>query len=179
MTIKDTYFNWMYNLVCRDRYNEASVSYRKLFRYLHATEFRYSIPMDENRAEDGISLRYKFAQSLGYEGNFDPERYLENPCSVLEMMIALAVRCEVFMDDTSVGDRTSQWFWVMITNLGIGSMTDDRFDVNHVRNAVERFLDRDYEPDGRGGLFRVRNCNRDLRDVEIWKQLSWYLGELT
>ena len=39
--------------------------------------------------------------------------YLDNKtCSVLEMMIALAIRCEEhIMDDPDVGNRTGQWFW--------------------------------------------------------------------
>ena len=48
------YFDWMYQLVVDDRYSK---SYRKLFVRLHDTEFTYMIPMDGNRAEDGIDLR--------------------------------------------------------------------------------------------------------------------------
>ena len=92
------------------------------------------------------------------------------------MMLALAIRCEeTIMDDPKVGNRTKQWFWGMVTNLGLGSMTDDRFDRRFVDDVVERFLDRRYEPDGTGGLFTVRNCRYDLRKVEIWYQVCWYL----
>ena len=144
--------------------------------HLHNTEFRYSILRDENRAEDGEALRYKFTYQKGYD---EALVYLnDRPSSVLEMMIALSIRCEEFMDDTSIGDRTSQWFWGMITNLGLGSMTDDRFDKREVNYILDRFLDREYEPDGKGGLFRVRKCDRDLRKVEIWYQLCWYLDSI-
>jgi hypothetical protein len=44
--------------------------------------------------------------------------------------------------------------------------------------VLDRFLDRDYEPDGRGGLFRVKHTDEDLRFVEIWYQMNWYLDEL-
>jgi hypothetical protein len=105
---------------------------------------------------------------------------LDGPCSVLEMMIALAIRCEeTIMDDPDIGDRTRQWFWGMIINLGLGGMTDANFDPDFVDDSVLRFLNRDYEPDGRGGLFTIRNCHRDLRDVEIWYQLCWYLDSIT
>lgn len=144
---------------------------------LHSTEFRYSISRDENRAEDGIDLRRRFAYD--YDVIDDADEYLTEPCSVLEMMLALAIRCEEnIMDDPSIGDRTTQWFWQMVVNLGLGSMTDDNFDKKFVKSIIKRFLDRNYDPDGKGGLFRLRNCMYDLRDVEIWAQLCWYLDSI-
>lgn len=132
---------------------------------------------DENRAEDGIALRRRFACFLGYD---DLSDYLDGPCSILEMMAALAIRCEEnIMDDTSFGDRTGQWFWGMISSLRLGAMDDDHFNKAYVRAVVERFLDRNYEPNGRGGLFTIRNCDYDLRDAEIWHQLCWYLDSIT
>ncbi len=171
--VRNEYFEWMLDMMCRNRYEK--VSFRKLLMFLHDTEFIYSIRRDRNRASDGVKLRRRFGLSIGYD---DIDDLLEGPCSVLEMMVALAIRCEDFMDDDAKGDRTGQWFWQMIVNLGLGGMTDDRFDRRYVQNTVDRFLDRDYEPDGRGGLFRIRNCDRDLRDVEIWYQLCWYLDSI-
>lgn len=171
--IENEYFEWMFNLVC-DENQPNDISYRKLLMYLHRTPFRYSISKDDNRAEDGLNLRYRFACS--YSDIKDVDLYLDGPCSVFEMMLALAIRCEeTIMDDPKVGDRTKQWFWGMIKNLGLGSMTDDRFDKVFVENVVTRFLDRKYGPDGTGGLFTIRNCKYDLRKVEIWYQLCWYL----
>ena len=174
--INNEYFEWMCGLVC-DKPTSKYISYRILMSYLHNKVFRYSIPRDSNREADGIDLRYRFAYFNGYE---EVPRCLEDrPCSVLEMMIALAVRCEEsIMDDPDVGDRTGQWFWGMIKNLGLGSMTDAKFDEEYAESVIERFLNREYEPDGRGGLFRIRNCEEDLRDVEIWYQMCWYLDTI-
>lgn len=170
--MSDVYFNWLYDLVCHGRYSK-DISFRKLLGYLYKTEFTYIIPMDENRAKDGIALRKRF--SYDYDiADIGPKEY--SPCSVLEMMIALSIRCEEdIMYDPNVGDRTEQWFWEMIVNLGLGGMMDDIFDVEHVEYIVDRFLNREYEPNGRGGLFFIRNCKYDLRRVEIWYQLCWYL----
>ena len=82
------------------------------------------------------------------------------------------------MDDPAYGDRTGQWFWGMIVNLGLGAMTDNRYDEKRVDDILDRFLSRTYDPDGRGGLFTVRNCDVDMRKVEIWKQLLLYLDSL-
>ena len=172
--IENEYFEWMYDLVCGKRYSK-SVSYRTLLMYLHSTEFIYSIPKDRNRAVDGIGLRRRFALSENCEEKAD---YLTGPCSVLEMMIALSIRCEEgFMDDPTVGDRTGQWFWGMIVNLGLGPMTDNRFDKHLVHDILTRFLKREYEADGRGGLFTVNHSKYDMRDVEIWTQKNYYLDE--
>ena len=172
----DEYFEWLYDLVCGGRYAD-DISYRKLLTYLHDTEFRYHIPKDGNRAEDGKGLRWRFTRERGYRRT---DCAGSEPCSVLEMMIALAIRCEEnIMDDPRIGDRTGQWFWVMIQNLHLRFMTDDRFDEIEVRKRLDIFLDREYAPNGDGGLFIIHDCPRDLRDVEIWHQLCWYLDTIT
>lgn len=170
----DRYFDWMYQLVVDNRYSK---SYRKLFARLHDTEFTYTIPMDGNRAEDGIDLRYRFGREHSYEDAM-VAAYLDNrPCSVLEMMTALAIRCEEhIMDDPDVGNRTGQWFWSMLVSLGLGSMYDAKFDKYYVDRVLERFLARKYERNGEGGLFTVDN-GRDMRRTEIWYQMNYFLRE--
>lgn len=177
--IRDKYFTWLYGYVCKGRAHN-NTSYIKLFMFLHDVEFTSSIRMDMNRAQDGIDLRYRFAMT--YEDYTDEIEniidILNGPCSVLEMMIALAIRCEeTIMDDTRYGDRTSQWFWSMMNNLGIGNMFDERFDRRIAEEKVRRFLNRDYAPDGKGGLFYIQGCQDDLRNEEIWTQLCWYLDK--
>lgn len=177
--VKDQYFNWLCSIVCGRRFSNH-ISYNKLLMCLHETDFRYLIRMDQNRAEDGIALRYRFAAREGCEDV--PEIItdcLDGPCSVLEMMVAIAIYMEEhIMDNPDIGDRTGQWFWGMIVNLGLGAMNDNRFDRRLVEEAIARFLDRDYEPDGSGGLFRIKHCDRDLRHVEIFHQMCWYLNSI-
>ena len=40
-------------------------------------------------------------------------------------------------------------------------------------------MNREYEPNGKGGLFTIRGCEEDLTEVEIWYQLNWYLNTIT
>lgn len=107
--LNSEYFDWMCQLVCNRRYTRG-LSYQKLLRFLHNVDFNYTIEMDGNREEDGIDLRYRFGYENSYE-NAMISSYLDNsPCSVLEMMIALAIRCEEhIMDDPDIGNRTGQW----------------------------------------------------------------------
>lgn len=173
--IINEYFEWLSDLVCGERYSNP-ISYRKLLMFLHNVEFRYSIPNDQNRANDGKSLRWRFARGKGMPA---VPTCLCGPCSVLEMMVALALRCEEdIMDDPKIGNRTGQWFWGMVVSLGLGYMTDDNFDKRDARRVINIFLDREYEPNGRGGLFTIRNCDEDIRNIEIWYQLCWYLDNI-
>lgn len=172
--IKSDYFEWMYELVDGGDYSEVT-SYRQLLTFLHDVEFVYFVPYDENRAAEGIALRYQYCCQHDCE---DLEVYLDGPCSVLEMMVALAIHCENITDDPSLGNRTAQWFWAMITNMGLGSMTDSNYNEWLVNDVVTRFLNREYDADGSGGLFRVKGWNRDMRKAEIWHQLMAYINSM-
>lgn len=174
--VNDEYFEYLCELIDIKRFAKQ-VSYRKLLMRLHDIEFTWFIPHDDNRADDGIQLRRRYGLD---QNDVSLSRYLTGPCSVFEMMVALAIRCEeTIMDDAAMGDRTGQWFWGMVHNLGLTPMTDSKFDRDFVDSVIARFLDREYEPNGKGGLFTVRHCAQDLRTVEIWCQLSWYLGSIT
>ena len=143
---------------------------------LHDVDFEWLIDMDENRAQDGIDLRDRFIRECEYSK--DDVEYLDKPCSILEMMVALALRAEqTIMDDPDVGNRTGQWFWEMISSLGLGRMDDLHFNRVKARRIIDRFLDREYEPNGKGGLFTIPDCKYDLRDVDIWYQINWYLHD--
>lgn len=176
-TINNAYFDWIYRTACGKRFPK-NITYKKLFMHLHTIEFRYYLARDSALYSEGLDLRYRFAyKNPEYR---DAERYIEGPCSVLEMMFSLAINCEEhIMDNTMLGDRTTQWFWGMLTNMGLGSMDDSRFNREEVDFIVDRFLDRKYEPNGKGGLFTIYDCDCDLRDVEIWTQLCWYLNSIS
>lgn len=136
--IINDYFEWLWNFTkCRGHSQN-----RKIITLLHNIEFRYSIPMDANREEDGIDLRYRFITEVGIPKNYqEVYAYLDGPCSVLEMMIALAIRCEEsIMDDPDIGDRTSEWFWLMMKNLGLDYMSDRKFDRDIAEEKYLYFL---------------------------------------
>lgn len=170
------YFEWMYQLVCKDT---KGLSYRKLLCKLFDTPFNYTIAMDGNRAEDGVDLRYRFGYECGFDNSAVADCLDDKDCSVLEMMVALAIRCEEhIMDNPDIGDRTGKWFLDMIVNLGLEKMTDDRFDKRYVERILHRFLNREYGRNGDGGLFTVHHNRIDMRSVEIWYQAMWYLDEV-
>lgn len=172
--VKQRYFDWLCHFVYD---NVPFANYTKLLTFLNETPFTYILPRDENRYSDGIGLRYRFGRETDIReavvANF-VDRY---ECSVLEMLIALCLRCEEsIMSNERYGDRTGQWFWNMLVNLGLGKMTDDHFDIQEARAIVSRFLNRQYGPNGEGGIVRLYD-HGDLRNIEIWYQVMWYLNE--
>lgn len=175
--LNDLYFNWMYQLVYRKRYTKG-LSYKKLLLYLNSINFDYIISMDANRWDEGIDLRYRF----GYEDNYDMSMistFLDcRPCSILEMMVALSSQMNRIMTGSDIDYDEAKWFWGMIKNLRLDSMFDSNFDKDYIDERISIFLNREYESNGDGGLFTIEQCEEDLRNVEIWYQMCWYLDSI-
>lgn len=180
--IQELYLEWLKETI-RDPESlkyKSHVSFERLLNKLHSTQFVWHIRRDENRAEDGISLRYRYLRDIFEFSEVEQYlSYLSGPCSVLEMMVALSLRCEeTIMDNPDYGNRTSYWFWSMINNLGLGAMYDERYNDDKIHQSLSNFLNRNYSSNGAGGLFTIRGTRKDLRKVEIWYQMCWYLDKL-
>ena len=167
------YFNWLSDITHLEGHG---LLLEKLFR----TEFWWTIPFDANRADDGIQLRYRFGRIFGIP---DPVLCAEldnRPCSVLEMMVALAIRCEEdIMGDERIGDRTAVWIRDMFLSLGLAGYTDNVYDEREVNYILNIFLSRRYSRTGDGGLFSIPDLpyDRDMRTVEIWSQMNWFINK--
>lgn len=188
--VEGTYFNWLCDLV---DVNQADKSYYILARTLHKREFYGFVPNDDNRAKDGQKLREDFAIENSYEMKqgkmiVNDDIYnkyiheLVGPCSVFEMMVALAKRIENdILFDPEKEDLMKIIFWEMIKNLGLDSLTDDDYyDKNGsyiCMKVLNNLLSRHYKRNGHGGLFPLRHAKTDQRKVEIWYQMSAYLDE--
>ena len=169
--ILNDYFDWLYFMVVPqpDRHQ-----YRKLLTMLHTMEFEYFIDYDENRASDGINLRWYYVD----DGGDDRILGWKEPCTVLEMMISLAMHMDNIVGDTEGELDIRHWFWMMLENLDLSDMNDDKYDKAYVYGRVSMFMDRQYEPDGEGNIIYIPGCSEDLRKVEIWWQMCWYLDSI-
>lgn len=172
----DEYFNWLVAHVSGDtRYPVEQ--YEFLLSYLHSLEFRWLITNDKNRAIDGNSYRDIFANGDDEISHILASN-LPYPCSILEMLIAMSIRCEFdIMHDPGGGDNSPVWFWTMIDNLHLSFYTDDRWDEDTVSYILWRWLDREYESNGEGGLFPLVYPIEDCRNVEIWGLLNRWISE--
>ena len=172
--IRQEYFEWMYGTICSGR----TKSYYYLLDQLFNTPFQVCHPMDTNRVADAAELRYTWGHDRGYADYIIARTVDSYPCSVLEILVALAIRCEGIMSDSSYGDRTAKWIWVMLKNLGLDTMDDDNYHDEQIAYILEIFMNREYNADGsEGGLFVISNPRADLRETEIWYQAMWYLTE--
>lgn len=174
---RKVYFSWL----CSHVIDDVSTSgYFNLLNYLFARDFYSKIDYDSNRAEDGLDLRIQFEDE---EQLIFDDTFMNKPCSILEMLVGLALRIENhIMWDPEQGDRTHVWFWDMIANLGLDIFDDfwlqtvDDYDACNTQ--IDIFLERTYNPDGsNGGLFPLLHPSKDQRRVEIWYQMSEYLQE--
>lgn len=174
--LNSRYFEWMYSKAFGEE--STQLSYRRLLNELDHIPFRFNWDEDEPRMLDGLQLRYRFARENHYDDTLIQSYFGNRPCSVLEMMLALSVKCEeTILDDPDFGDHTSLMFLNMLTSLGLRTMHDRRFDSEYIYSKVSKFLDRDYAYNGEGGLFTIRDPQKDMRTVDIWYQMCAYLCE--
>lgn len=178
------YFNWLCQLMYIDDYNGNT--YYDLAHVLHKIEFYSVIPLDENRAKDGLRLRDTWllalrdeAEELGLGCPNYGQDFFKEPCSVFEMLVALAVRLESdIMQDDSIGPRAHLWFWAMLHNIGLDEFHDyASFTLDDVTYRVNIVLDRVYNPDGSGGLFPLKEPTSNQMFVDIWWQGQAWLRE--
>lgn len=177
--VKNRYYEWLLETIGWKDGIWQGKSYRMLLRHLFNTEFWPSYPLDSNRAEDGMDLRYRY----GYETRLEKEEirmYLDyRPCSMLEMMVSLCKKCEEsLMYRPEDGDRTGNWFFDMVCSLGLADMNDENFREHTVDHILEQFMDHRYKANGRGGLYTIQHSGIDMRRLQIWDQMNEYLNEI-
>lgn len=150
--------------------------YRSLLLYLDSRDFTWTMRMDANREKDGRGLRRQYEHE---KGCVLLERDDDVPASVLEVMLALCIRCETqIMSEPDLGNRVPVWFMSMLESMGLDGMDEAHYDEKTVRRAVDRMLKRNYNSDGKGSLFYCRNSPRDMRGMEIWYQAMQYFNEV-
>jgi hypothetical protein len=169
------YHFWLCNLIDT---NQSTRSYNLLARKLEDTDFYWSVPNDDNRSFEGKNLREQFCDENNI--NFEYE-YFNASCSMLEMIVALAYRCESIMADQYGNMPMIKWFWDMMGNIGLSKFTDEVWaaidgDLN-VDQILKAVNDRTYRRNGQGSLFPLNHAKLDQRKVELWYQMNAYLLE--
>lgn len=170
--LDETYLTWLYSKVANVRERVPSRTYWNLLRELYKKEFVWIIPNDDNRIEDGKELRWEFLREANLNES-DSTEWLSLGCSVLELLIALSRRAAFETDDPA-----SYWFWIMVSNLGLGKVSDaNPKPEGAIDHILDNFIWRTYNTDGWGGLFPLIEPSEDQRQVELWYQLNAYLLE--
>lgn len=171
-----SYFDWLVMTVAPHYYQREK--YSELLFVLYRTEFYWTIARDRNRAIDGLDLRGKYERDTGEYCD------AEGGCSVLEMLIALAIRCEKeLMYDPELGDRTDLWFWMMIENLGLDEFDSGIYEDSpaffeeEIQYILERFMDRKYGKNGEFCAFPISFFDPNFRKMELAYQLNYFIKE--
>ena len=101
----EQYYDWLYKIVCGE-WEPRNLSFHRLLMYLFNRDYIPACEMDVCRATDGINLRYRFASENNIPYGKIDAVFQGVPCSMLEMMVALAIRIEEhIMEDRSMGNR--------------------------------------------------------------------------
>lgn len=161
---KARYFKQLTSLIGYRQQKMDGRDYSKLLEYLHERDFDPHCPHDENRMTDGLHLRND-------AGVVD---YIIERCSLLEMLAAFAKR----INDDIIEKSPAKWFWEMMDNCGLSQFDNDHWSEPDVHYLVSVMNYRGYAPDGSGGgLFPLKNPQKDQRTVELWYQMQAYVIE--
>ena len=167
-----TYYDWLVYLIAPDYHQREQ--YSELLFALYSIEFYWVVPRDRNRAKDGLELRDQFEHETGL--------YCDcyGSCNCLEMLIALAIRCEnelMYMYNPKLGDQTDRWFWMMIDNLELMDYVNECFDYEEVDDILTRFMSRNYGPGLKYCPFPVSVFVSDFEKMELAYQMNYYIRE--
>lgn len=175
------YKKWLIRLV-GSKYRGKDFS--KMLLELGSIIFVWFIPNDDNRIEDGRSLRDRFLNDdywlVNNILNDTEDSFINMDVSVLEVLVAMAIRMDDILGDLLYdGDRANQCFWEMLTNIDLILLDDDTFieQPEQFYRILHRFIYRSYDVDGYGGLFPLNDPEDDQTKVELWYQMNRYLVE--
>ena len=171
--IKKEYFTHLVEMVVDKKH--PKVDYIPLLDLLHSLKFEWSIDMDANRAADGTFLREKWLDSEGlydYLYEFDDEK-----ASVLEVLIGIADRLEFQVGNIMEGYFLNERFWELLRNLDIEKYSAGNYKPLNIKEKVRNWMLRRYKRNGLGGIFPVKKCEFDMREMQIWDQMSVYIEE--
>ena len=165
-----SYFAWLCKRV------SVEDKYTRMCMRLHQTPFVLMNEKDRNRISDGLYLRTVFENETGFKVDGS---MADGLCTVLELLVALAIRCENdIMGDPDKEDQTDRWFRIMIYNLGLDQFENERYDGSKIDDILLKWMSLKYSSRGIGSPFPLAVGKKtDQRKVEIWYQLQGYLAK--
>jgi hypothetical protein len=171
--MEKSYIDWLLQKID----NPRNQDYEDLFAILWEQEFYSLVDNDSNRAEDGLSLRKMWERKTR-------QRLILGPPRVLEVLIYLAMRARDVLYDGDFTISVDALFWEFLTNLGLDFYNNKKFegythDDNRldVIDILDKWLKREFQRNGKGGVFPLKNPKKDQRDEELWYQMNYYLME--
>lgn len=171
---REKYFEFLVEAVeLDDRTERFSMLLEYLFEKKFTTDKHYQL--DDDRVENGLSMREKYAEEYIDIARID--RFLDDFGDGISMLEFLVSMCNKMSETIFFDSHLSEFFWQIIDNLGLDSMTDEEFDESVVDNVLEILLGRRYCRDGSGGgMFYVPNSDFDLTKMDFFRQAQIWLS---
>lgn len=173
MDYNKLYFDYLINLIDD---NGKADQYSVLLEHLYYYDFVWlkNIPLDENRAKDGLQLRSNYKAFLPVE-EYDlyTRTFIGRECSILEMFVAFAEKLTYIVSSMKV----QEYFWLFIDNLGLNWATNNNMNFQLVNAILQAFL---YgtklhpEDENPPVLFPCREVFENL-DKDLYMQANYYL----
>lgn len=157
--------------------------YSQLCEVLQGCAFFTIVRMDENRREEGMSLRTEAEEDELFDGDTftvkDPFPYT---CSMMEILVVMARRMNYEMLDSEYEADIGKWSVELLSNAGLSGFTNSIFESDpNARNEAEAIIKdivyHRYGFDGEGGLFPLKHPVYDQRATELLTQMNNYLAE--
>ena len=172
----DDYVYRLYRIV-----QNGGENHEKLCAELFKNRFfitRSAPKRDIDREKDGLELRKEWSND-----SLDGEFHII-PCTMLEMIIGISKRMSEQLMDEDGEDKTAQYFWEIMENLGLTCMDDDNFGwetglaQKKIAKTCEILCKRQYNPDGTGGgMFPMPGLlGINQKKMEIWYQMQEYIN---
>ena len=147
--------------------------YENLVQILYDMPFWSDVELDQKLIDNVIDYRW----AHGYVGT--------GCVSVFEVFCVLSIDAErKIMHNSGAGNRTPEWFWCIMRNLGLDIYEDKgwkRDNKEAIFDILDKFLNRRYGKNGEnGGAFPLKNANdggKDCRKASLWTQMNWFLDE--
>jgi hypothetical protein len=166
--LDELYIAWLYAQISNVNLRSSRRTHWALMSTLYTCEFVALVPNDDNRVEDIKDLKKEFL--------FDAEIPYAQPtwfehCSFLELLIVLS-RLLDFETDFGI----EYCFWHLLENIGLSEYNDNKkFSEQEVEEIVDTVVSRNYDRNGRGGLFPLEKSRDDQREIDLWYQLNAYV----
>jgi hypothetical protein len=155
-----------------EKYNIGRKGFDLLLEELLDSPFEVIIDRDSNRLKDGENIRKAFFTENGVSGMF-----IDHEISVLEVILALAIRIDQEYTGNPRNPHPELIFWELLGNLGLDKFDNIHFNSDIIYEILGIFINREYDFNGNGGLFPLKNPICDQREVELWSQAMAYLSE--
>ena len=170
-SLKEAYFHWLVYQV--GEHERMRYTYWDVLRLMHDKEFVWIVSNDDNRMVDAMDLRVEFIREHRTREQYTQDHF--GFCTVLEVMIGISRRLSF-----AVNDDAEVWAFVLLKNLGFKTAIDplSHRKSRQINNRLDNLVWRNYNPDGSGGFFPLRNPMDDQTRVEIWYQMAAYINEM-